>query len=118
MENQDLEIFAGDGCRFLITLDDETASLFADGSKAWFTVKRAFRETDEAAAVQATIGNGLEVGPLPHQLTLALTPVQTRALGPARSWFYDVQVSVAGAPVETVAHGTLRVRPDVTLALA
>lgn len=118
MEGQDFEIFAGDGCRFRITLSDESVSLANPGSKAWFTVKAKLSDPDSAAMLQATLGFGLEVGEAPHELMLILTPEQTRSFGGGRTLIYDVQISVGGAPVETVAYGQLRVLPDVTQALS
>lgn len=83
-----------------------------------FTVKRGFEDADTDALIEKTIGSGIEVTNAAGGIAeISLTSADTAALRPGAWLVWDVQ-AVENDEVVTLATGSMRVLPDVTVTVS
>lgn len=114
----------GDKITLLITFREQDGSLydFTGVSKAWFTVKSNYDDTDGSALValnsadhptQLTYGAG---GPGAGKAQVILLPDNTRDLAKAQHRYYDFQVLKGPDGISTLMIGEIKFVHEVTLA--
>jgi hypothetical protein len=114
MADFELKMTRGDGPTFPITFDADVP----DDAVVWFTAKHSHADDDaEAVIALSTTAGGVEresgtsyLVTIPAGDTAALTGSEVTVL------VADVQLREDGGEPQTVAHGFVVVRPDVTRA--
>jgi hypothetical protein len=99
----------GDTLTIVLNVWDNTAQTIPS-NLAGATVTAQVRTTPDSATVEATFS----VTKTGNQVTLRLTPGQTRVLSSACSWDCQVDWTSDGSDVRTIVQGDLTVLQDVT----
>jgi hypothetical protein len=113
-----LATYRGDNESFTITVRDAAGATVAlTGASLRFMAKRRARDADAAAVITKTTASGIthdpdQVGAGKGKATIALLPADT-ALAAVLVW--DLQLRDGSGLVQTVATGSLRIRPDVSV---
>jgi hypothetical protein len=93
-------------------------------AQAWFTIKRKYSDTDNAALVQKVITPILQanIGHIDDtgadgtgHLIFSLTPADTAALTPLSDYRYDIQTKLSNGTINTPEVGTITAFPQVTI---
>lgn len=111
-----LEAVRGDREQYSLTLTDGNGDpLELTDALVWFTVKRRYGDDDDAALLQKTTVEGIELGGDPGSATVTIEPADTAGCPDHMTrYVYDIQVKTLDGVVSTPVRDTFTVWPDVT----
>lgn len=113
-----LEMWRGDTTPFVLTLDDTSYDLSL-ATEIYFTAKASPSDADPGVFQLTKSGGQIVVDPvLKYTATIRPLRTSTSGLTATTQLYWDVQVSVTGAPdtTQTVDSGTLVIKADITRA--
>lgn len=108
-QRQDIEQYRGDTCGVLLRLwEDDAKTEPVDLSGVVVTAQVRVKATDAEALTDFAVATAT------NEVTLTLTPTQTRELPTQSVWDCQLDWLGDGASIQTIVSGTIKVTQDVT----